>query len=176
MKPDLQELEITLGELKRLTNFNLKQITSKNQTQIVTKLNFFKRLIRWLLGILGAPIIFNGLLFMIGPPLVYIHDPSQFNSLTHMLFVVFAGMILTSIGIFLIKLSIKILRAKSSEFIDEVNKHNQIISNIDILDQLESVGNPIKLNEREKVIQALIINRGNITRALETERILPENP
>ncbi len=175
MRADLQELEITLGELKRLTNCNFKQKISKNQTQIVPKLNFFKRLIRWLFRIFGVIATIVGLFGFIYALLFFlgvIYTSVDSDSWTAL----FVGIIGTIIGIFLLKLSIKILREKSSEFIDEVNKHNQIISNIDILAQLEAVGNPVKLNERKKVIQALIINRGNITRALETERILRENP
>ena len=65
---------------------------------------------------------------------------------------------------------------KDRHLIDGVNQHNKIIHNLDVLDQLESVGNPVKLSEREKVLEALKINRQNLVRALETGRILRENP
>ena len=66
--------------------------------------------------------------------------------------------------------------ALQPKLIKEVRKFNQLLSNIDILDQLEIVGNPVKLSEREKVLQAFKINRSNLVRALQTDRILRENP
>ena len=58
----------------------------------------------------------------------------------------------------------------------EIEKHNQIITNLYTLDQLEAVGNPVKINDRVKVIEALKITREGLVRALKTERILRENP
>lgn len=65
---------------------------------------------------------------------------------------------------------------KRNIFNKEINQYYQLILNINTLDQLEAVGNPVKLNEREKVLEALRINRENLVRALQTERILRENP
>ena len=65
---------------------------------------------------------------------------------------------------------------KINVFNKELNKYYQLILNVNTLDELEAVGNPVKLNEREKVLEALRINRKNLVRALETERILRENP
>jgi hypothetical protein len=62
------------------------------------------------------------------------------------------------------------------ELLKEVRKHNQIITNLYTLDQLEAVGNPVKINDRVKVIEALKITREGLVRALKTERILRENP
>ncbi len=153
MRGDLQELEITLGELKRLTTFKLKEIVVKGKKQIKETINISSILVRWLLRILG---------------IIAIIAPFPLPTIIRLA--------LIPIGIFLIIFSKKILKGNFSPFINEVNQHNQIILNIDILDQLEAVGNPVKLNEREKVIEALKINRENIVRALQTERILKENP
>lgn len=54
MRSDLQALEITLGELKRLTTFNLKEIVVKGKKEIKETINIFSILIRWLLRILGV--------------------------------------------------------------------------------------------------------------------------
>ena len=62
------------------------------------------------------------------------------------------------------------------ELLKEVRKHNQIITNLYTLDQLEAVGNPVKINDRVKVIEALRITREGLVRALKTEKILRENP
>lgn len=58
----------------------------------------------------------------------------------------------------------------------EVKNYNTIVNNIRVLDQLRAVGNPVKLTDRDKVIKALVINRRDLVRALNTERILRENP
>jgi hypothetical protein len=83
-------------------------------------------------------------------------------------------------GIFILSLrQIKIIGNqydKINVFNKELNKYYQLILNVNTLDELEAVGNPVKLNEREKVLEALRINRKNLVRALETERILRENP
>lgn len=60
--------------------------------------------------------------------------------------------------------------------LSQVEKHNQIITNLYTLDQLEAVGNPVKINDRIKVIEALKITREGLVRALKTERILNANP
>jgi uncharacterized protein YpiB (UPF0302 family) len=62
------------------------------------------------------------------------------------------------------------------ELLKEVNNHNQIIENLHTLDQLQEVGNPVKINDRGTVIEALRITREGLVRALKTERILRENP
>lgn len=184
MKSDLQALEIRLGELKRLTTFNLKEVVFKGKKQIKETINIFSVLIRWLLSTVGVLVSIGGMIYFIMGILVLIGIVSfdtgysseiEEKVLFGWMYVSF-GVVLTSIGIFLIIFSKKILRGNFSPFINEVNQHNQIILNISILDQLEAVGNPVKLNEREKVIEALKINRENIVRALQTERILKENP
>ena len=63
-----------------------------------------------------------------------------------------------------------------SKLVSEAEKLNKLIKNIDILDRLQEVGNPVSLEDREKVMSALKITRKNIARALETERILRQNP
>lgn len=58
----------------------------------------------------------------------------------------------------------------------EVDKCNKVIRDIDIFDQLQDAGNPIKLESRESAIAALRMTRNDIVRALKTERILREHP
>jgi hypothetical protein len=62
------------------------------------------------------------------------------------------------------------------KILKEVEKHNQIIANLHTLYQLEFVGNPVSINDRSQVIEALKITRAGLVRALQTERILRENP
>ncbi|GBO53253.1 cytochrome bd-type quinol oxidase, subunit 1 [Pseudanabaena sp. lw0831] len=58
----------------------------------------------------------------------------------------------------------------------EVDKCNKTIRDIDVFDQLQDAGNPIKLESRESAIAALRMTRNDIVRALKTERILREHP
>jgi hypothetical protein len=165
MRPDLQELEITLGELKRLTGFKFR-VRSKN-TFVASKLDSDDLSQTWVIELC---IIYLTLLFSLGPLFIYaiaIFVNFWFSIISSIIFIV-ANI---SIGIYLLQ-PIK----KDSHLIDGVNQHNKIIRNLDVLDQLEYVGNPIKLSEREKVLEALTINRQNLVRALETGRILRENP
>ena len=46
---------------------------------------------------------------------------------------------------------------------------------VNLADQLVEAGNPIKLNDRGTVIDALRITRAGLVRALKTEKILREN-
>ena len=84
------------------------------------------------------------------------------------------------IPLYLLRAIIVIIRNKSLKkiirLIKEVTNHNQIVKNLHTLDQLVEAGNPIKLNDRGTVIDALRITRAGLVRALKTEKILRENP
>ncbi|MDJ0580090.1 hypothetical protein [Crocosphaera sp.] len=62
------------------------------------------------------------------------------------------------------------------ELFKEVGKYNKIVQDLYVLDQLKEADNPVQINDRESVIEALIITRDGLVRALKTERILRENP
>jgi hypothetical protein len=60
--------------------------------------------------------------------------------------------------------------------LDEVDRYHGLIQTIDINDQLATSGNPqSSINDREKVIAALQLIREDLVRALKTERILRDN-
>lgn len=81
-----------------------------------------------------------------------------------------------SIGCFWLIEKLSNKYSKINVFGKEINQYYQLILNINTLDELEAVGNPVKLSEREKVLEALRINQERLVRALQTERILRENP
>lgn len=58
----------------------------------------------------------------------------------------------------------------------EVAKYNKIVQNIRTLEQLRAAGNPIKIDDRDKVLSAIQTMRNDLVRALKTERILRDNP
>ena len=67
-------------------------------------------------------------------------------------------------------------RSPLKGLLSDVKKFNALIESIHIKDQLEEAGNySVKLNDREKVIEALKLTREDLCRALKTERILRAN-
>ena len=163
MRPDLQELEITLGELKRLTGLKWSCLLSSKGTKkilIVRDLKFF-----------------NVFLAIFSMFLALFFTSAGFSNLFGGSGSLFGGILLVFFGVCCFILGgFALGKVDSSAFIKEVNEFYQLILNINTLDELEAVGNPVKLNEREKVLKALRINRENLVRALQTERILRENP
>ena len=58
----------------------------------------------------------------------------------------------------------------------DVKNHNQVIYQIQVLDELSSVGNQVSLDDRATVLEALKITKENLIQALKTDRILRHNP
>ncbi|NCR40503.1 MAG: hypothetical protein GPJ21_11910 [Microcystis aeruginosa W13-11] len=170
MRPDLQELEITLGELKRLTGFNWQRYQKSKRVYLLRPIRTILFLQMYLLGMLGSFFgigAFGNLYNMVAGYTGYGFSGALFG------FIFFA---LLSILCFWLLARIGNEYNKTNVFGKEINQYYQLILNINTLDELEAVGNPVKLNEREKVLEALRINRENLVRALQTERILRENP
>ncbi|NEO53077.1 MAG: DMT family transporter [Okeania sp. SIO3B5] len=64
--------------------------------------------------------------------------------------------------------------------IDEVYNYNKIveqfIKNVQVIDQLKAVGNPVEVKDRDQVIKAFRNIKSDLERAIKTEKILRENP
>lgn len=168
MRPDLQELEITLGELKKLTGFSWRRYQSPKGVII----RLFMPGLFWTQSFLVVMGSFFGLVafhaLFISPDGPDLSDEGYLFDVIWLALIpmlCFGGIILTGNSY-----------NKITVFGKEINQYYQLILNINTLDQLEAAGNPVKLNEREKVLEALRINRDNLVRALQTERILRENP
>jgi hypothetical protein len=58
----------------------------------------------------------------------------------------------------------------------EVDKYNDTVNNVNVLDQLKDIGNPINFSDRSKMLDALRLVREDLVRAIKTERVLRENP
>ena len=181
MRPDLQELEITLGELKRLTGLNwyeyqiskgVKQLRPHLPLLFLGKCFWVMSSILWLFFALSS-------IVSIIVSLLKSYTPLTFLEIIWGLFWIGISFALAS-GLFIFSLQqIKIIGNqyyKINVFNKEINQYYQLSLNINTLDELEALGNPVKLNEREKVLEALRINRENLVRVLQTERILRENP
>jgi hypothetical protein len=60
--------------------------------------------------------------------------------------------------------------------LDEVEKYNRVIEEMNVVDDLEKAGNPVKIQDRHTVLSTLRQIRADILTALKTERVFRENP
>jgi hypothetical protein len=158
MQQDLLGLEITKGEFKRLSGLSVNAVfrppTARKFLWEITKSIL-------LIGALGV----SCLILLLAFP-------------QHRIFLFSVHLI---IALFLAFDDIRkiYLSQKHNHLIalmDDVDRYNAVIQSIHINDQIEAAGNPgVKLQDRERVIEALQLTREDITRALKTERILRDN-
>ncbi len=158
MRPDLRQLTIKKGELRRLSGVSLDALICPP-----TRGRFLTELART--GLAVALLSISGAILAIGFPLharvlIAIHGA-------------IAGLLILQ------DCRRWWLSRRSRTLIDlmgEVERFNAAIKAIDINDQLEQAGNSaVKLPQRDRVIAALRLAREDLVRALKTERILREN-
>jgi hypothetical protein len=159
MKPDLQGLEITKGELKRLTGIALRNISAP----------FWRRVLwlsLWYFSVNYLAIAAFSLLLMA----LQLALPGS----SHLILSLALGI---SMAVYhrwswLQKNVSPTLR----NLIDDVKQFNSVFKAIRINDQLEEAGNTsLAIKDRDRVLQALWLTREDLVRALKTERILREN-
>ena len=169
MRSDLQELEITLGELKRLTGLTWQRYQKSRGVYLLRPIRPLLFLAMYYWGMMGS--FFGIAAFLLILSFFTRHFPVRGDWLS-------GGILCALISIVCFWRLGMLGNAynKTNVFGKEINQYCQLILNINTLDELESVGNPVKLSEREKVLEALRINRENLVRVLQTERILRENP
>ncbi len=158
MQTDLQELEITRGELKHCSGVSLNSVFRPP-----TLKNFFSELIKTFLIIcllfLSCFILTKGF-------------PEQL----FLLLIVHITAVVSLVSNDASKIYFSLKNRNLIKIFDDVNRYNAVIKAIDINDQLEAVGNPsVRLENREQVIHVLSLVKEDIIRALKTERILREN-
>lgn len=164
MQVDLIELEITKGELRRLTGFKPEQVLRssimKNSEQ---RLEFFR-------NELLLSFVFT--LITVGFCYAFIILPT-IGSSTILLLIVFILVFVTVItGRWLWRRlafpqNLRIL-------LDAVDKYHTVIKAIDMTDQALDEKSESVINDREKVISALRFVREDLVQALKTERVLRE--
>jgi len=59
---------------------------------------------------------------------------------------------------------------------DDIDRLNQTLAHIHVVDQLASAGNDVQIDARREVIQAIRTTRENLVKAFKTATILRENP
>ncbi|MBD2299341.1 hypothetical protein H6G80_19210 [Nostoc sp. FACHB-87] len=163
MQPDLLGLEISKGELRRLTGFDPEDVFRPSVMK--DKEKRFGFLINELLVALALTPIIVGFIY------AFIILPTIGSSIT-------LGIIL----LILVPLAVLVGRSLWRKFtcpqaltilLDEVDQYHAVINAIDIHDQLATSNNA--LNDREQVISALQLIREDLVRALKTERVLRDN-
>lgn len=158
VQPDLQGLELTKGEIRHLSAIGVDAIFNPP-----TLRKFVWEIIKTfgVIGLLASSSLLLGYFFPRDLLLIVsVHTAAAGWLLFHD-----------------IK---KIVRSQKSQnfikLLDDVKQYNSVIKAIDINDQIEAAGNPgVRIQDREKVIEALKLTREDLCRALKTERILREN-
>ncbi|WP_414544092.1 hypothetical protein [Nostoc sp. CCY0012] len=166
MQPDLMGLEISKGELRRLTGFDPDDVfrpsmiknSEKRLGLLVNELlvalaltpivvGFIYTLI--ILPTIGSSITLGVLLLILVPTVIFVgRSLWQYLTCPHGLTVL----------------------------LDEVDKYHTVVQAIDINDQLATLGNSqSSLNDRDNVIAALKLIREDLVVALKSERILRDN-
>ena len=166
MQPDLIGLEISKGELRRLTGFDPEDVFRPSVMQDSKKrLGFFIN--EMLVTLALTPII-------VGSVYAFIILPTIGSSIR-------LGILL----LILVPMPILVGRWLWRQLtcpegltilLDEVDKYHDLIGAIDINDQLAASGNvESSIQDRDKVTAALQLIREDLVRALKTERILRDN-
>lgn len=166
MQPDLIGLEISKGELRRLTGFDPEDvfrpsIMANREKRLAFLIN------ELIVGLALTPII-------VGFIYAFIILPTIGSSIK-------LGIILLIIVPITVVMARSLWRRKTCPqaltiLLDEVDQYHAVIKAIDINDELATSGNiKSRISDREQVIAALQLIREDLVRALKTERILRDN-
>ncbi len=158
MHSELQGLEITKGELKHLSGLRMDQVyrpaTWQKFVQEGCKTLITSILIVISYGILAAVIEQHH------PLLILIH-------LIAALIVIIDDCC---------KIIISLRNPNLIQLFEDVDRYNAIVQTVRLHDELEQAGNShLKINQREDVITALKIIRGDLVRGLKTDKIIRTN-
>jgi hypothetical protein len=184
VRDDLQGLEISQGELQKLTNLPVH-----DQLLIITNplKNFTKLYIQKIKSSEGATVVFIGFAtFVFGYLLfdIFIKIFVSWIAIPSWMVLIILGLWvggLTQSILYLIwKKRSKIVKLNMTNslqiLLNDVERYNTVIRAIHINDQIEEAGNPeVLIKERESVLAALNLTKADLVRALKTERILREN-
>lgn len=174
MQPDLEDLQIRAGEIDRLTGLDISD-TFMGRVYRPSVFRAPKRLLSFLL----TELLTLGLISVICLPASLIiarnfvtlnQTPQSFLPL-----VAIAGLI--SIALFLLWNFYMHWQGRKlktlAHLLDEIDKYNEIIQAVDLIDELSAVKNStVAVIDRPQVLQALSAARESLICALMTEKIL----
>lgn len=158
MRSDLDGLEITKGEVKHWSGVTPNQL-------------YRPATVKKLIGEGFKTLIIGGIL-----SLSYLIWVFIFPSLSLFL-------ILINVSLFIIlvfndtqKILNSLTRPHIIQILNQLDQYNDLVKALKLYDELEEAGNlDIKIDNREAVIQALILIRAELIRAFRTEKILKKN-
>ena len=166
MQPDLLGLEITKGELRRLTGINpsnvLRPAIIENREQ---RLGFLMKEVRITLLL---SLIITGLIYAL------IILPTIGSAIGLGIVLLIGVLLAVVIGRWLWR---RFTYSKTLiNLLNEVDRYHAVIQAVDYLDQLAASDNSASnINDRETAIAALQFTREDIVRALKIERLLRDN-
>jgi hypothetical protein len=158
MEPDLQGLAIRRGELRRWSGTSINAVLMPP-----TMKKFLTEILKTcaLVPLLFLSCLVQARIFL---------DFTPFLVILHVA-IAFGLVVRDAKKIYFTKKNYNLVR-----LFEEVDRYNAVIKAIDLNDRIESAGNPsVKLQDRDRVIDALYLTREDLIRALKTERILREN-
>jgi hypothetical protein len=185
MQPDLEELRIKEQEIEELSGINLSDVLMGNlyRTSVLRDgLIGKKRRNRQKLAsfIFNEALIF-GLTLIISLPITLLVTKNTASAPDTQAFFQFLQLTLVMSMVLTIGWNIYMWwKAKPlaalANLAEEVEKYNEVIKALDIIDKLTAVGNlPLNLMNRDEAIKALNVTKDSLICALRTERILREN-
>ncbi len=180
MKSDLEELEITQRQIENLSGFDVDEVFIGGVFGGVYRPSIFqnpKRLAFFCLTEIFVLIL--TFIFTIPIGLLAIRNlqdginelPIAFRFLQVTIGITLILVIAWNIYMWVKVKNIRIL----AHLLDEVDKYNEVIRAIDILDKLEAVEMQINLTNRSEVIRALNLARDSLICGLMTEKILRDH-
>lgn len=180
MRPDLEELKITERELENLSGFDVNEVFVGGVFGGVYRPSIFqntKRLAYFCLTELFVLILTFIFTLPIGLLAIrnYTNASNDIPVIFHFL-QINSGISLLVFISWNVYMGLKVKQIKALlHLVDEVDKYNEVIQAVAILDKLEAVGIQVNLINRNEVIEALNVTRDSLVCGLRTEKILREN-
>lgn len=181
MPLDLDELRISIKEMERLTGFEVNEIFIGSVLGGVCRPSLFqnpKRLTYFCI----TEIFILTVTFIFALPFGFLFIRNSQNAITD-LNTIFKFLLIPLVITVVVNISwnlYMLLKVRSmrtlANLLDEVDKYNEIIQAIAVLDRIEAIGN-LQVNTiyRERACNVLKIARDSLVHGLMTERILREN-
>lgn len=181
MHPDLEDLKITAREIENLSGFDVNEVFIGGVLGGVYRPSSLRRPKRLAFLCLTEIFVFV-LTFIFSLPIGILairNSPHAISSLPEIFqfLQLTLGVTLAVILLWNVYMSLRIKRIKTlARLLDEIDKYNEVIQSLVLLNKLETVGNlSINLTSRDEVIEVLNVTRVTLVCALMAEKVLREN-
>lgn len=180
MKPDLEELKITERELEKLSGFDVNEVFIGGVFGGVYRPSILqnpKRLAYFCLTEIFVLILTFILTLPIGLLAIrnYANASNDITVISQFLQIT-SGISLLVFTSWNVYMWVRNKQIKTLlHLVDEIDKYNEVIQAVSILDKLEAVGAQVNLINRNEVIEALNVTRDSLVCGLRTEKILRVN-